>query len=85
MNIELLKKRLQEKLGITNYNLSNSELIQLIQEIKSTPRESRTRAKIQEIVKSVTDIDIFIIKESFDNSDLDNIIDQIEDALRNRG
>jgi 23S rRNA U2552 (ribose-2'-O)-methylase RlmE/FtsJ len=84
MNIELLKKKLQEELGIAGYNLSNSELIQLVQKIKSTPRESRTNAKIQEIVKSVTDIDIFIIKESFDNSDLDNIIDQIEDALRNR-
>ena len=84
MNLELLKKRLQEELGITGYSLTNSELIELVQKLKSTPRERRTRAKVQEIIKSVIDIDIFIIKESFDNSDLDNIIDQIEDALRNR-
>lgn len=83
MELELLKKRLQEKLGITGYNLSNSELKNLVQKIKSTPRESRNRSRIQEIVKSVIDIDIFIIKESFDNSDIDNIIDQIEDILRN--
>ncbi|MEF3077401.1 hypothetical protein [Winogradskyella poriferorum] len=84
MNLELLKKRLQEELGITGHSLTNSELIELVQKLKSTPREGRTREKVQEIVKSVIDIDIFIIKESFDNSDLDNIIDQIEDALRNR-
>ena len=83
MELELLKNKLQEKLGITDYKLSNSELISLIQKIKSTPRENRSRNKIQEIIKSVIDIDIFIIKESFDNSDLDNIIDQIEDVLRN--
>ena len=83
MNLELLKKKLQQELGITDKNLTNSELIELVQKLKSTPKKSRTRAKIQEIIKSVIDIDIFIIKESFDNSDLDNIIDQIEDTLRN--
>jgi hypothetical protein len=84
MNLELLKKRLQEELGIINYNLTTSELIELVQKLKFTPRESRTRAKIQEIIKSITDLDVFIIKESYDNSDLDSIIDQIEDALRDR-
>lgn len=80
-NLQQLKSELTKLLGIIGYELSDSELKELVRLLKSIPRSERTKYRIQQVVKSVTGAEQFIIKESFDNSDIDNIIDQIEDVL----
>lgn len=78
-----LKIKFQKVVGLVDYQLSDSELSRIARLIDSTPKNERTIAKLQSFVKIVTGIDAFLIKESYDNSDIDNLIDQIIDTLRN--
>lgn len=76
-----LKRKLKLIVGLVDYNLSDSELVRIIRLIELTPKSERSLAKLQSIVRTVTGIDSFLIKESFDNSDIDSLIDQIIDTL----
>jgi ribosomal protein L29 len=85
MNLEQLKERFQKSLGIVGYQLSIYEIRRLISEIRSLPMNTRTQYRIQGIVTSVTGYRQFITTKALDNSDLDNLMDQIDAALRARG
>lgn len=84
MALEQIKRRFEKAVGIVDYSLSDNEIIQIYQRLKDVHPSERTEARLQRIVTSVTGIDSFLITEALDNSDINDIIDQIEDALRNR-
>lgn len=84
MNLEILKQRFQKALGIVDHELTDDELIQIYLQIRKTKPSERTEANLQSIVTSITGIDSFLLTEALDNSDIDDMIDQIEDALKNR-
>jgi hypothetical protein len=81
MNLEELKAQLQTTLGIVDHHLSDDELRKVVKKIKSINPEERSEANLQKVITSITGVNRFLIKEGFDNSDIDNIIDQIEDLL----
>ncbi len=78
-----LKIKFKKIVGLSDYPLSDNEFLKIARLIQALPKSGRTIASLQKIVTVVTGRDLFIIKESYDNSDIDNIIDQIIDILRN--
>lgn len=84
MALEQIKRRFKKAVGIVDYNLSDNEIIQIYQRLKEIHPSELSEAALQRIVTSVTGIDSFLITEALDNSDINDIIDQIEDALKNK-
>ncbi len=82
MDLEKLKKQLQKDLGIIDYDLSDSECIEIAQQIEKLSNKNKNESRLQSIVKSVTGIKEFFLLESTDNSDLNNLIDQIKNELK---
>jgi len=84
MNLEQLKRKFEEAFEIVDKKLSDEEIIRIYVRIKKIHSSNRTEAQIQEVITSVTGIDSFLLTEALDNSDINDIIDQIEDAIKNR-
>ncbi len=84
MALEQIKRRFEKAVGIVDYNLSDNEIVQIYQRLKEVHPSERTEATLQRIITSVTGIDSFLITEALDNSDINDIINQIEDALKNK-
>lgn len=82
MSLQQIKRRFELALGIVNYNLSDQEIIEIHRQIKEINPPNRSEAVLRKIVTKVTGIDSFHITEALDNSDINDIIDQIEDALK---
>ncbi|WP_028873632.1 hypothetical protein [Psychroserpens burtonensis] len=78
-----LKIKFKKVVGLSDYQLSDSEFSKIGRLIESLPKSGRTIASLQKIVTIVTGEELFIIKESYDNSDINNLIDQIIDTLKN--
>ena len=79
-----LKLKFKKVVGLSDYPLSDSDFLTIVRLIESLPKSGRTIASLQKVVTIVTGIEFFIIKESYDNSDLNNLIDQIIDTLKNQ-
>lgn len=82
MDLKKLKKLFQESIGAYDYELTEKELETIIKKYKTLPSNRRTKVQLQEIVKSETKIKFLFVAEALDNSDIENLIDQIEDALK---
>jgi hypothetical protein len=78
MNLHQLKKQLQKTIGLINYNLSNEDLKQIVNNAKGIPLGQIDEPTLQKIVSGVTGVTSFLLVESLDTSDIDHIIRQIE-------
>ncbi len=79
--LQELKKEFQNKMGISDEDITDEQMIRLNEELRNLPANEKTIFKVQEIVKSVTGIDSFYMHETLDNSDIDNAVDQLKDIL----
>lgn len=79
---KLLKEKLLENLGGNDSQLSDEDINKIIKTYESTPEKDRDKLKIQEILESALNIDPRIMRESIDNSDVDYVIDQLEEFLK---
>jgi len=82
MDIDKVRLRFQNSIGIIDQNLSHEEFEKIFSEIKSLAPGQRSIRKIQELVKAHSSIENFEISKYSDNSDIDNLIDLIKDALK---
>ena len=83
-NLQQLIGDLNEQLGISGHELSEDELTKLVRAYKAIPEAERTNLKVQKILDAITGTDHLIIREAIDNSDIDNVIDQIEIVLKKK-
>lgn len=84
MTLEQIKRRFEKAVGIVDFNLSDNDIIQIYQRLKEVHPSELSEGTLQRIVTSVTGLDSFLITEALDNSDINDIINQIEDALKNK-
>jgi len=88
MDLEKLKRNLQESLGLSGHVLSDEEFTQLVTHLKSAREDIKSgkelERELEELIPSITEFDGSVVQESIDSSDLDHLIDQIEDALKKR-
>jgi len=77
MSKEQLKSKLSRVVGLQGYNLTDAEFDKIARLLKATSGRGGSKTDLQKIVQSVTGVQQFAIKESFDNSDLDSLIAQI--------
>ncbi len=77
-----LKIKFARALGISNHELSDSQATRIAARIRQLSYSDRTATRIKSIVTDITGISSFSISESsIDPSDINDIIDQIDDAL----
>lgn len=82
--LEELKKQLHRKLGIIDYELSDSELRDIFQEIAKYSEKDRTKYLWQQIVKQQTRITRFSLYEALEFSDINYVHQQIQDLLNKK-
>ena len=78
--IEALKTLFEEKMGFDNLELTNEDVFKILNEIKLVPPEERTDSTIIGIVGSIGGIE----SRALDNGDIDDVIGQIGDILKQR-
>ena len=79
-----LKKKLAKQLGMANRVLTDDELKEVLAEIEKHSVEKRTKTLWQQIIKSKTGFNLFLICESLDMSDVNYLHKQILDLLKKK-
>jgi len=85
-----LKDLLKEDLSGIKPDLSNEEFGSILDKVKAIPKDSKDKQKIETIIENELDLKSIKLSEPTiemllsDNSDLDNLLDQIDHELKKR-
>lgn len=78
-----LKKEFEQRVGILEDSLTDEQMLRIKEILSEFPANERTLSNVQEVVKSVSGISSFYVREALDNSDIDNLIGQLKDIIDN--
>ncbi len=79
--LEKLKDELRRKTGLGDMEITDDQMIMINDLMRDLPDKEKSIAKIHEIIGEITGFKGFTMHEALDNSDVDNIIDQLKDIL----